>query len=86
MNDKDQTRFASVLTFLAGVWVAISPTWIHVSGAALASVVITGIVIALAGFVQYFWENTLPSWIGGLAAVWLFLSIFIMTSMHFHII
>ncbi len=77
MNDRNQTRLASVLTLLAGVWVAISPMWIPVTGAALTSVIVTGIVIALAGAIQFFWENVLPSWVGGLAAVWLFLSTFV---------
>jgi hypothetical protein len=31
-------------------------------------------VIALAGLAQLFWENVLPSWIDGIAAIWLFIS------------
>ena len=78
MNEqRSQSRVASVLTLLVGIWVAISPIWISVTGGALVSVIITGIVIALFGLVQYFWANTLPSWISGLAAVWLFISTFV---------
>lgn len=76
MEDRSQSKLASVLTLLVGIWVAISPIWISVTGGALTSVIITGIVVALAGLVQYFWENPLPSWISGLAAVWLFISAF----------
>ncbi|HVW23572.1 MAG TPA: SPW repeat protein [Candidatus Saccharimonadales bacterium] len=36
--------------------------------------------MALAGLVQLFWEITLPSWISGLAAVWLFISAFAFTN------
>ncbi len=71
-----QSRFASVIVLLIGIWVAISPIWISVTGAALTSIIITGIVIALGGLVQLFWKFSLPSWVAGLAAVWLFISTF----------
>jgi hypothetical protein len=80
MRERDQSRLASVLTLLVGIWVAISPIWISVSGGALVSVIATGVVIALFSLVQYFWENALPSWIMGLAAVWLFVSAFVFSS------
>lgn len=76
-NNLSQSRFASVVMLLVGVWVAISPIWISVTGGALTSVIITGIVIALAGLVQYFWKSSVPSWIAGLAAIWLFISAFV---------
>jgi hypothetical protein len=72
----NQSRFASVVMLLVGIWVAISPIWVSVTGGAQTSVIITGIVIALCGLAQYFWRSTLPSWIAGLAAIWLFLSTF----------
>ncbi|HET6924777.1 MAG TPA: hypothetical protein VFH39_03040 [Candidatus Saccharimonadales bacterium] len=76
MSERDQSKFASILTLLLGIWVAISPIWISVTGGAVASVIATGSVIAVFSLIQYFWENTLPSWIVGLAAVWLFITTF----------
>ena len=75
-SQQTQSRFASIIMLLAGIWVAISPIWISVTGGALASVIITGVIIALAGLVQYFWHVTVPSWVAGIAAVWLFISAF----------
>jgi hypothetical protein len=75
-DEKRQSVYASLLILLTGVWVAISPIWVVYSGGAKTNAIITGIVMALAGFVQLFWENTLPSWISALAAVWLFISAF----------
>jgi hypothetical protein len=77
--DLTQSRFASVLMVLAGVWLVTSPAWISVTGTALTSLLITGGVITLAGLVQYFWKASLPSWIAGLAAVWLLVSTFVFT-------
>jgi hypothetical protein len=42
--------------------------------AALVSTLITGAVIVIASAVQYFVSNTVPSWITGIAAVWLLVS------------
>jgi uncharacterized membrane protein (UPF0136 family) len=81
MNNLGQSRLASVVALLVGAWVAISPIWISVTGGALTSVIITGIVIAVAGLVQLFWKNAIPSWISGLAAVWLFISAFAFSNM-----
>lgn len=73
MDDISQSRTASVLTIIAGLWVALSPFFISVSGFTLYSVIVLGAVIAIAGVVQLLWENTLPSWISGAAAVLLFI-------------
>ncbi|MCX6728381.1 MAG: hypothetical protein NTV39_01265 [Candidatus Saccharibacteria bacterium] len=73
MEDIDQSRTASVLTIIAGLWIALSPFVISVSGFALYSVIVLGAIIAVAGVVQLLWENTLPSWISGAASVLLFL-------------
>jgi len=78
-NELTQSKSASVLLLLAGIWVAISPIWVSVTGGAVTSVIITGVVIGLAGIVQYFVKQTWPSWIAGLAAVWLFISTFVFT-------
>jgi hypothetical protein len=75
-EEKRQSVYASLLILLIGAWVAISPIWVVYSGGAKTSAIITGIVMALAGFVQLFWERTIPSWISALAAVWLFISAF----------
>lgn len=72
-----QSRVASVVMLLVGIWVAISPIWVSVTGGALTSIIITGIVIALCGLVQLFWKVSVPSWIAALAAVWLFVSTFV---------
>lgn len=74
MKTRDQSRLASLLTLLIGVWAVLSPIWISVSGGALASVIITGLVIVAASAVQYFWNNIALSWVIGIAAAWLFLS------------
>lgn len=79
MKTRDQSRLASLLTLLVGIWVVLSPMWISVSGGALASVIITGLVIVAASIAQYFWSSVAPSWIMGLAAVWLFLSTLVYT-------
>ena len=69
-----QSRLASALTALVGVWLMLSPIFISVSGAALVSLLITGAVMIVFGLVQLATENVLPSWINALAAIWLFLS------------
>jgi membrane-bound ClpP family serine protease len=75
-SDKNQSIVASIIILLTGIYVALSPIWLSMSNVGETSTVITGIIIALAGLVQLFWEVTLPSWISGLAAVWLFISAF----------
>lgn len=77
MKDIDQSRTASILTLIAGIWIAASPIFIPVAGGLFVSMIILGAVIALAGLVQIFWENILPSWISGIAAVLLFIAAFI---------
>lgn len=76
MEDLAQSRLASAITILLGIWIAVSPAFISITGAALTSTIVVGIVIALAGLVQMFWTNSLPSWIVGLAAIYLFISAF----------
>jgi hypothetical protein len=77
MEDREQSRVASVLTVLVGTWLLISPIWIAISDAALVSLLVVGVVMVAAGFVQYFTESMMPSWIIGVAAAWLFMSTFI---------
>lgn len=74
MKTRDQSRLANSLTLLVGLWVALSPMWVPVSGAALVSVVVTGLVIVAASIVQFFTVSTLPSWTMGAAAAWLLVS------------
>ena len=81
-NQLMQSRTASIMMFLAGTWIAISPIWISLTGWALTSIIATGVVVALAALVQYFWRVTLPSWVAALAAVWLFVSVFVFTSVE----
>jgi len=50
------------------------------TGGVVASVIAVGAVIALAGIAQLiFRDNTIPSWISALAAIYLFVTAFIFT-------
>jgi hypothetical protein len=80
MEAQVKTRTGSVITLLIGIWVALSPIWITMTHGQITSVIITGVVIALAGLVQFFWTNALPSWISGLASIWLFISAFLFSA------
>lgn len=77
MNAKLQSRFASGLEVALGLWVMLVPLFTSVTGAALVSTLVTGGLIAIAGLVQLFWENVLPSWIDGFLAVWLYISAYV---------
>ena len=59
------------------MWLLLSPLFINFTGGALLSGLTTGGVIAVAGAVQLFWKNTLPSWVTGLAGLWLLAAIVI---------
>ena len=74
MDDVMQTRIASILTAVVGIALLFSPLFITITGGALISTYIVGGILALAGIVQFFWENTLPSWVSGLTAVWMAVS------------
>jgi hypothetical protein len=76
MQDITQSRIASVLTTGVGVWLLVSPLFISVTGNALINLLVVGGVVTVAGLVQLIWENTIPSWINALAAVWLFIAAF----------
>lgn len=77
MESIQQSRLASVLTLLAGVWVIMSPAFISITGGALVNIMIVGGIIALAGLVQLMSTSSLPSWVVGIAAVWLFIAAFV---------
>lgn len=77
MDDITQSRTASVLTLLLGAWLVVSPLFISITGAALVSLFIVGGVMILSGFAQLLTDNSLPSWITGVAAVYLVASAFI---------
>lgn len=77
MESLSQSRLASVLTMLVGVYLIVSPLFISITGGALTNIIIVGAVMALAGLVQLAWTNSaLPSWVSALAAVWLFIAAF----------
>lgn len=77
MESLSQSRLASVLTLLVGIWLIISPLFISITGGALTNILIVGAIIALSGLVQYFWTgSTLPSWVSAIASVWLFIAAF----------
>ena len=79
MERLSQSRLASSLTVILGAWLMLSPIFISITGAALTSLLITGAVMIVFGLVQLFWENSLPSWVNAVAAVWLFISAFTFT-------
>jgi hypothetical protein len=70
-----QSRIASVLISLVGVWLIVSPFFITLTGAALVNTFVVGALFVIIGAVQFLWENTLPSWMAGLVAVWLGIAI-----------
>src|SRR6266436_6448443 len=80
MNDITQSRVASMLAVATGAWLLLSPLIISVSGASLVNQMIIGGIITVAGLVQLFWVNTVPSWVTGLAAVELFIAAFVFTA------
>lgn len=71
MNDVIQTRIASLLTVGVGLWLLLSPLFLTIEGDALASTLVTGGILTLAGLVQTVWQNTVPSWVSGLTAIWM---------------
>lgn len=74
MKDVTQTRIASVLTAALGVWLLVSPLFIETTNGALVSTLIAGSIFTLAGIVELFWENTVPSIVSGVTAVWMAIS------------
>ncbi|HEX5455984.1 MAG TPA: hypothetical protein VFW77_01320 [Candidatus Saccharimonadales bacterium] len=76
MEKMSQSRLASILTMVVGIWLLVSPAFMSVTGGALTNMMIIGAVFVVAGFIQLFWVNTLPSWINALVAIWLFISAF----------
>lgn len=79
MERLSQSRLASALTVILGAWVMLSPVFISITGAALVSLLITGGVMIVFGLAQLIWENSLPSWVNAVAAIWLFISAFTFT-------
>lgn len=79
MEKLAQSRVASVLMVAVGAWMLLTPLAVSMTGAALVSILITGGAIALLGLIQLFWINSLPSWLGTVAAIWLFISAFAFT-------
>ena len=76
MKDIYQSRLASALLLLVGLWVAVTPAWISMSWGAQVSTLIVGAVVAVMSITQYFVKSAIPSWIIGIAATWLIISIF----------
>lgn len=79
MEAKTQVRVASVLTLLLGVWIALSPVFISVTGAALVSTIATGAALGVFSMVQLLVHNGFPSWLNALAGIWLVISAFSFT-------
>lgn len=78
MKERNQSRLASGLIVLFGLWIALTPVWLQMSGGASLSTVIVGAGIAICGVVQYFWADTLPSTVVSLGAIWTFVSALIL--------
>lgn len=76
MTSLSQSRLASTLLALVGVWLLISPLAVSITGAALANILAVGGILAVAGSVQLLWKNSIPSWVGAVVAVWLFVAAF----------
>ena len=76
MDRLAQSRVASVLMIAVGAWMLLPPLALSLTGATLASILITGGFIAVVGLIQMFWINALPSWLNIVAAIWLFVSAF----------
>ncbi len=79
MDKESQFRVASILTVVAGAWALLTPLSISMTGAALTNILIIGGVLVVAGLVQIFWTNVLPSWVIALASAWLFISAYVFT-------
>ncbi|HSX05457.1 MAG TPA: hypothetical protein VLF69_03250 [Candidatus Saccharimonadales bacterium] len=79
MRSITQSRVASILTLLLGAWLLVSPLIISTTGGALASLLAVGGVMTVAGFVQLFWGNSLPSWLAAVTMIYLFVSAFTFT-------
>lgn len=77
MKDIAQSRLATTLALLVGIWVAVSPAWITMSASAQMSTLILGIVMIVFSIAQYFIKSSIPSWVNGVAAILLFLSVFV---------
>jgi hypothetical protein len=80
MEDLRQTKLASILALLAGIWVLISPIWFVMTGGQSTNAIIIGVIVAIMALVQLGVKNVAPSWINGLAAVWLFITAFIFSA------
>jgi hypothetical protein len=79
MERETQVRTASILAILLGAWVALSPVFISITGAALVNVIAVGSVLAVLGIVQLFVKSSIPSWLSMLVAAWLFVSAYVFT-------
>ena len=80
MQDLRKSKLASILALLAGIWVLISPAWFVMTRGQAANAIIIGVLVAIMALVQLGVKNTVPSWITGLAAVWLFITAFIFSA------
>jgi hypothetical protein len=76
MDKLSKSRLASGLIILVGIWLMLTPVFISMTGAALVNILIVGGLITLAGLIQLFWVNSLPSWVTAIVAIWLFISAF----------
>lgn len=77
MEELSRSRVASGLTFLAGLYIALSPIWLAMPGGQVADAIATGSVIGILALVQMAIKNALPSWVNMAAAIWLFISAFL---------
>lgn len=62
-------RYASGILMLLGAYLALSPIFIAVSGAAFWTQVIAGAALFVFGASQISAESTIPSWINGLVGL-----------------
>lgn len=78
-SEKAQARSISIINFLIGVWMIISPFILGYStNGAYWSQIITGVIVALASLARMAMPRMAwPSWINGIAGIWLIISPFV---------
>lgn len=85
MSEEARSQVASVLAALVGLYVALSPIWTTMTSGVWISAVATGSVIVIASLAQLFTKSTIPSWIVGIAAIWLVIGAFVFGNYSFAI-
>ncbi|HET9098464.1 MAG TPA: hypothetical protein VFN51_02500 [Candidatus Saccharimonadales bacterium] len=86
MSDEAQSKLASTLAAIVGAYIGLSPIWTTMTEGVMVSAIATGSVIFLASLWQMATKSTLPSWINGLASIWLIIGAIIFGAYSFSVI